>query len=86
MKYATGDLGGTTATNQTTDFTGLTGIHTDGSNFLAADGHVKWFRGAAISPGYTASASTNAQGYDQSGKSAAGTGNLGNYTLTFSPM
>ena len=85
LKYATGVLGGHVATNQTTDYTGLTGIHTDGSNYLAADGHVKWYRGAAISPGYTATAANNAQGYDQNGKSAAGTGNLGNFALTFSP-
>ena len=84
MKYATGAMGNYPE-NSTTDFTGLTGIHTDGSNFLAADGHVKWYRGAAISPGYTASASTNAQGFDQNGKSAAGTGNLGSFALTFSP-
>ena len=85
MKYATGDLGGTTATNPTPDFTGLTGIHTDGSNFLAADGHVKWFRGAAISPGYTADTQNTAQFQGTSGKNAAGTGNLGNFALTFSP-
>ena len=85
MKYATGPMGGTSPTNQAADFTGLTGIHTDGSNFLAADGHVKWFRGTAISPGYTASSQTNAQGFDQGGKSAAGTGQLGSFALTFSP-
>ena len=85
MKYATGILGGTTPTNQTTDFTGATGIHTDGSNFLAADGHVKWFRGAAISPGYTADTQNTAQFQGASGKNAAGTGNLGSAALTFSP-
>jgi prepilin-type N-terminal cleavage/methylation domain-containing protein/prepilin-type processing-associated H-X9-DG protein len=30
-----------------------TGRHTDGSNFLLADGHVKWLRGAAVSNGFT---------------------------------
>ncbi len=85
MKYATGVLGGTTPTSQATDFTGLTGIHTDGSNFLAADGHVKWFRGAAISPGYTADTQNTPQFQGTSGKNAAGTANLGNYALTFSP-
>ncbi len=85
LKYATGDLGGTTATNQTSDFTGLTGIHTDGSNYLAADGHVKWFRSVAISPGDTAATSSDVQGLNNSGHSAAGTGNLGNAALTFSP-
>ena len=85
MKYATGDMGGTTATNQTTNFTGLTGIHTDGSNFLAADGHVKWLRGAAVSPGTPANVSTDAQGATNGGYSAAGTGNLTSFALTFSP-
>jgi prepilin-type N-terminal cleavage/methylation domain-containing protein/prepilin-type processing-associated H-X9-DG protein len=29
----------------------LTGVHTDGSNWLMADGHVKWLRGTAVSGG-----------------------------------
>lgn len=28
-----------------------TGVHTDGSNYLFADGHVKWTRGTSVSPG-----------------------------------
>lgn len=31
--------------------TPATGRHSDGSNFLLADGHSKWFRGAAVAPG-----------------------------------
>jgi prepilin-type N-terminal cleavage/methylation domain-containing protein/prepilin-type processing-associated H-X9-DG protein len=85
MKYATGILGSVNPTSQSTDYTGATGIHTDGSNYLAADGHVKWYRGAAISPGTTAATGTDAQGNTNNGKSAAGTGNLGNFALTFSP-
>ena len=85
LKYATGDLGGFPARDQATDYTGLTGIHTDGANYLAADGHVKWLRGAVISPGTTAAASTDLQGASNSGKSAAGTGNLQSFALTFSP-
>ena len=69
-----------------TDFTGTTGIHSDGSNFLACDGHVKWLHGTAISPGHTASAANVAQGADTGGKNAAGTGNLSPFTLTFSPI
>ncbi len=83
-KYATGPMGGVAPTNGTTYFTGLTGRHTDGSNFLAADGHVKWLRGVAVSPGHTAAAATDAQG--KSANLAAGTGNLGNAALTFSPV
>ena len=84
MIYATGYLGGVTPAT-TTYFTKPTGIHTDGSNYLAADGHVKWFRGVAISPGYTADTQNTAQFAGTSGKNAAGTGNLGSYALTFSP-
>ncbi len=82
-KYATGPMGGVTPANGTTYFTAATGIHTDGSNFLAADGHVKWLRGVAVSPGHTAAAATDKQG--QVANNAAGTSNLGNAALTFSP-
>ncbi|MCW3058810.1 MAG: prepilin-type N-terminal cleavage/methylation domain [Capsulimonas sp.] len=33
-----------------------TGLHTDGSNFMFTDGHVKWLRGSSISGGMTAQA------------------------------
>jgi prepilin-type N-terminal cleavage/methylation domain-containing protein/prepilin-type processing-associated H-X9-DG protein len=35
--------------------------HFDGANYLLADGHVKWFKGAKVSPGYAASTSTSAE-------------------------
>ena len=38
-----------------------TGIHMDGSNFLMADGHVKWLKGDAVSTGAGAANSVNAQ-------------------------
>ncbi len=47
--YQTGPLGNPA---QRPNMTAATGLHTDGSNFLLADGHAKWFRGAAVSPGY----------------------------------
>ena len=81
-KYATGFLGGVTPTNNLTYFTAQTGRHTDGSNFLAEDGHVKWLRGSAVSPGHTAPDSNTAQ---NRGVTAAGTGNLESFALTFSP-
>ena len=40
----------------------LSGVHTDGSNWLACDGHVKWMRGIQVSGGYTNPVTTNAQG------------------------
>ena len=84
--YATGVMGGTTPSNLSRDFTGQTGIHTDGSNFLAADGHVKWLHGAAVSPGVTPSAQTAAQATDPGNRNAAGSANLGPFVLTFSPI
>lgn len=37
------------------------GRHTDGSNFLMNDGHAKWLRGGAVSPGADAKMPTDAQ-------------------------
>jgi prepilin-type N-terminal cleavage/methylation domain-containing protein/prepilin-type processing-associated H-X9-DG protein len=74
--YATGFMGGrggTLAANSNqTDATGAddggaglfqyaTGRHLDGSNFLMADGHVKWLKGDAVSTGYGAINSSDAQ-------------------------
>jgi prepilin-type N-terminal cleavage/methylation domain-containing protein/prepilin-type processing-associated H-X9-DG protein len=58
------------------------GRHTDGSNFLLSDGHVKWLRATAVSPGLSNSSQTGTQG----GRYAAGTGALsaGNFAATFS--
>ncbi|BDI29948.1 hypothetical protein CCAX7_19990 [Capsulimonas corticalis] len=58
-------------------------VHTDGSNFALADGHVKYLRGNQVSPGQYAQSSTDAQsngcGY------AAGTDALsGKFGATFS--
>lgn len=39
-----------------------TGRHTGGSNFVMADGHAKFLRGSQVSPGMTATNSTDAQG------------------------
>ena len=46
-----------------------TGRHLDGSNFLFFDGHVKWLKGANVSPGQNAASATAAQ----TGGYAAGT-------------
>ncbi len=84
--YATGVMGGLTPSSASLaqNYTGLTGRHTDGSNFLAEDGHVKWLRGAAVSPGGVAVNQNAAQ--DNTAQQAAGTANLGTTTLTFSPV
>ena len=55
--------------------------HTEGSNFLCADGHAKWGRGQTVSTGATAQAKANAQTNTRS----AGTEYPG-LSLTFSPI
>ncbi|MES2459720.1 MAG: DUF1559 domain-containing protein [Armatimonadota bacterium] len=55
--------------------------HSEGSNFLCADGHVKWARGQTVSTGPSAQAKANAQ----TNTRAAGTEFPG-ISLTFSPI
>lgn len=93
--YATGTMGGIAATangGSNQDFNNqLTGRHTDGSNFLFADGHAKWYRGAGVSPGASAYTSTDAQGAntytlgDGPVPTAAGVDNT-TYSATFSTI
>ncbi len=82
--YATGVMG-TPFTNTTTY---VQPRHSGGSNFLAADGHVKWLRGEKVSNGTTSAATYQAQPATSYGACGAGnmTSNQGAmYTLTFSP-
>ena len=61
-KFATGYLGGNGSTPGyigASTWTGPTGIHTDGSNYLLADGHVKWLKGEKVSSGSDAPTSTS---------------------------
>ncbi len=56
MRYATGVLRSDSAAALTVGAgsgkaIAATGVHTDGSNFLMADGHAKWFRPSAVSAG-----------------------------------
>jgi prepilin-type processing-associated H-X9-DG protein len=90
--YSTGLLGGRAFRS---DAQYLPAVHVggQGSNFLAADGHVKYLVGTKVSGGYSAQASTNTQGTDATSAlaTAAGTGNLtdGNgatFTLTYSTI
>jgi prepilin-type N-terminal cleavage/methylation domain-containing protein/prepilin-type processing-associated H-X9-DG protein len=73
--FGTGYIGGLTP-DGTDQFNGQggsgpTGRHTDGSNYLLADGHVKWMRGSQVSAGTAAAGSpTSAE---------AGTGFIGVY-------
>jgi prepilin-type N-terminal cleavage/methylation domain-containing protein/prepilin-type processing-associated H-X9-DG protein len=60
LQYATGYMQNSTTSN--IYFMSATGRHTDGSNFLMADGHVKWLRPALVSAGYSPLTSTNCGG------------------------
>ncbi len=68
------------------------GRHTDASNFLLADGHVKYMKAAYVCPGYINSSSTADTNLTTGGYFASGTGFSGNsvstgapYYATFSP-
>ena len=60
--YSTGYFGGITPATPNDFDNKTTGRHTDGSNFLFADGHVKWLRGSQVSPGPSALNATDLQG------------------------
>lgn len=63
---------------------GPTGRHLDGANYAFCDGHVKWYMGRSISPGYTATLSTDPEG--TSGRNSAGTQGLkAGLQATYSP-
>jgi len=90
-RYATGDIGGYPLTNYLST---TTGVHTDGSNFLACDGHAKWVRAEAVSGGLSAAKPANPEHHDavnKNGGIAAGTGSMtqqsgATVALTFSPI
>lgn len=83
--YATGHMGGRTYSCLTPQ-----PYHSDGSNFLACDGHVKWMKGSAVSTYKLNDNPDNPQGVPTADR-AAGTTNMTNgngvsYQLTFSPI
>jgi len=57
-KLATGTIGN--RPYKSSWFTGPTGLHTDGANYLLADGHAKWLRPSAVSGGGVPWANTTA--------------------------
>lgn len=99
--YATGPMGGrggTTTTDPNWMFNGNyhqepgsyfqgKGRHLEGSNFLLADGHVKFYKGDAVSTGTKATDAANPQTGTSSG-TAEGTGYAGSgaHGVTFSPV
>jgi prepilin-type N-terminal cleavage/methylation domain-containing protein/prepilin-type processing-associated H-X9-DG protein len=91
-EYSTGIFPGqSTTTGSCGNFAALTGRHTDGSNYLLCDGHVKWLRGDQVSPGVSASTPNDIQMANVSPYNAAGTNvsanvNGGTLAATFSPI
>ncbi len=82
MVYATGWLRNSLPTADASkkgEFLATTGRHTDGSNFLMADNHAKWFRGSAVAAGgsYVTNSTDCGGVYDSTGRyngsTAAGT-------------
>ncbi len=64
------------------------GLHTDGSNYAFTDGHVKWLRPSAVSPGNTAGLPTSTQVDGGYAAGTQGTFSDGKTTpgATFSPI
>lgn len=86
--YSTGCLKGgasnftcSVVVNANGNFDSTTGRHLEGANYLLADGHVKWYRGDVVSPGYRAASESAAQTSTQ----AAGTATSA-FQITFSPV
>ena len=81
LHYVTGYMGNDSSQGPSnpSQYPIKTGLHTDGSNFLFCDGHVKWLRGSAVSFGTTPQSATDLQdennGYNSDGSQycAAGT-------------
>ena len=63
-------------------FTGPIGVHLNGSNYLLADGHVKWYLGTNVSAGAAATSPTAPQ---QVGGNAGGT-QSNSAQITYSPI
>jgi len=78
--FATGYLGGRGAAAGA-QFTNPIGRHTNGANYLLADGHVKWLMGNLVSSGTVAPTSTYAQGT----QNAAGA-EVNTFAATFSSI
>ena len=88
IKFETGILGGRPAGSTTYIDATNKGRHINGSNFLLADGHAKWYPGTQVSSGFQALNTTDPQqaGDDSSAVHAAGTEDSTNaFAITFSP-
>jgi len=62
-----------------------TGVHLSGANFAFMDGHVKWLLGSAVSAGFPAVNSTDAQTSNGSSKAAGTLATVAPFEATYSP-
>jgi prepilin-type N-terminal cleavage/methylation domain-containing protein len=92
LHYATGALKNTNVDHQNNNVqmssgAYFPGAHFDGSNYLAADGHVKWLRGESVRAGWPAAKPQNPSGSPGWNSRAEGTQYSGSDAgaLTFSP-
>jgi prepilin-type processing-associated H-X9-DG protein len=97
---ATGYMGGAVGTcslrpvfNNSNYYKPTTGRHTNGSNFLLGDGHVKWLQGSQVSTGsvlisgqYGETETTNEDATGNPACNAAGTQSSQPFAATFSPI
>ena len=81
--WDTGNMGNTALADFTLDARMPLGRHLEGSNYLFADGHVKWLKGVQVSPGANATTSTTAEGHYTFTDHAAGT-SVADLAATFS--
>ena len=66
---------------------GVLGLHTDGANYLLADGHVKWLKPSLVCPygsAPTSASAPNFAGNTGAGTEFAGNGTYPNFAATFS--
>ncbi len=93
LRMDTGDLGGIALqTGGVNNSLNPIGRHTGGSNFIMADGHVKWLMPNSVSPGWVAGSSTASQvtnGSSCGGWNCTAAGTAASnptYAATFSPL
>ncbi len=62
------------------------GRHSDGTNWLAADGHAKWLRAASVSNGFTQPSTSQGANYVAAGTDSMQDTSGRQYVLTFNPF
>jgi prepilin-type N-terminal cleavage/methylation domain-containing protein/prepilin-type processing-associated H-X9-DG protein len=86
LQFATGYMGSRDSSAVACEYTGPTGRHNGGSNFLMADCHAKWLPGSQVSSGGNAASEIAAEQTWQYGAAAGTSGTVNNQKVaaTFS--